>query len=312
MSKRVQILLATYNGGRYIEEQLISLFNQTYQDFELLIRDDGSKDNTLEIVRKYREKYPNRIQLISDNQKGLGPSGNFSRLMTYATANYIMFCDQDDIWLPHKIEKTLNKMLELEEINGENIPILIHSDLKIVDEDLKVLNESMSQAQKLCSNKNEFNKLLIQNNITGCTMMINKSLKEIAGSVPKEAIMHDWWLGLVASSVGIIGYIDQALILYRQHGRNDVGAQVYNFNNIIKKINKNGLDKAKLSINKTIKQAEAFYSLYGKFMKETEKDILVNFMNIQKNSKIKKLSILYKYKLYKIGTVRNLVLICII
>lgn len=311
MSKRVQILLATYNGGSYIEEQLISLFNQTYQDFEVLIRDDGSKDNTLEIVSQYQKKYPNRIHLISDNQKGLGPSGNFCELMKHSTADYIMFCDQDDIWLPYKIEITLNKMLELEK-NEIDVPILVHSDLKIVDENLKVLKESMSQAQKLCSNKNEFNQLLIQNNITGCTMMINKCLKEIASSVPKEAIMHDWWLGLVASSVGTIGYIDQALILYRQHGRNDVGAQVYNFNNIIKKINKNGLDKAKLSINKTIKQAEAFYSLYCKFIKETEKDILVNFMNIKKYSKIKRLSILYKYKLYKIGTVRNLVLICII
>ncbi len=312
MLKNVQVLLATYNGEDYIEEQLISLFNQTYQEFELLIRDDGSTDCTLEIVEKYKLKYSNRIKVIIDNKKGLGPSGNFSELMRYATADYIMFCDQDDIWIPHKIEITLEKMLELEKAYGVAAPILVHSDLTIVDRDLNVINSSMSQAQKLYANENDFNQLLMQNTITGCTMMINKALREMTRVVPKEAIMHDWWLGLVASSLGTIGYIDEALILYRQHGKNDVGAQVLNFNNVLKKANKNGFDKAYQSIEKSIKQAQIFYQLYSKFIPKKNQEIVEDLINIKQYNKLKRVTILCKHKLYKKGILRNIVLFTII
>lgn len=312
MLKNVQVLLATYNGEDYIEEQLISLFNQTYQDFELLIRDDGSKDCTLEIVEKYQLKYPSRIKVITDNKKGLGPSRNFSELMKYAEANYIMFCDQDDIWLPHKIEITLEKMLELEKGYGVTVPILVHSDLTIVDRELNVIDSSMSDAQKLYANENEFNQLLMQNTITGCTMMINKALREKTRRVPKEAIMHDWWLGLVASSLGIVGYINEALILYRQHGKNDVGAQVLNFNSILKKVNKNGFDKAYQSIEKCIKQAQIFYQLYSKSIDKKNQKIVEDLINIKQHNKLNRVAILRKHKLYKKGILRNLVLFTII
>ena len=180
MNSCIDILLATYNGELYIDAQLKSLFEQSFQNFNLIIRDDGSKDRTLEIIHQYQELYPERIKVITDNDRGLGPAGNFGRLMKYSTASYIMFCDQDDIWLENKIEKTFNTIKKMEEEYGVDCPILVHSDLIVVDKNLEVIQQSMSKGQKLESHQNEFHQLLIQNNITGCTMMINQSLLNLS------------------------------------------------------------------------------------------------------------------------------------
>lgn len=312
MNSTIDVLLATYNGELYIDEQLKSLFEQSYQNFNVLIRDDGSIDKTLEIIGKYQEIYPERIKLIVDEDKGLGPSANFGRLMQYATAPYIMFCDQDDVWLKNKIEKTLTEMKKIEENIGINFPILVHSDLIVVNQDLELLQESMSKGQKLQSHQNEFHQLLIQNNITGCTMMINKALLEIGLPVPQEAIMHDWWLGILAAAFGKVHYIDEGLILYRQHGRNDVGAQIFDLNYVLKKLNGAGINKAKQSVYKTIKQSQCLQTKMGHELPPIYKEINEAYSTIERFNKFKKILVLYKYKLFKKGILRNLVLLYVI
>jgi glycosyltransferase involved in cell wall biosynthesis len=117
MQVSVQILLATYNGARFLREQLDSLFNQTFQDFTVLIRDDGSTDNTVQIIEEYNQKFPNKITLLEDSFKNVGATQNFGILLENATADYIFFCDQDDIWVKHKIEKSLQKIQSLENGN---------------------------------------------------------------------------------------------------------------------------------------------------------------------------------------------------
>lgn len=228
----VEILMATYNGERYLSEQIESILNQSYKDWKLLVRDDGSKDRTLDILKLYKAKYPKKITLMEDKKGGLRAKENFLELLRQSKSDYIMFCDQDDVWLPNKIEVTLEKMKKV-----ENGPTLIHTDLKVVDKELNLISDSMWRYQKLSPERKEYNFLIVQNNITGCTMMINRELAKLSIGEFPNGLMHDWIIGIVASLKGTIDYVEERTILYRQHGNNDVGAQEY-YANFLKKIKK--------------------------------------------------------------------------
>lgn len=240
MNKVIYILLATYNGEKYIREQLESLLEQTYQNWILWIHDDGSKDSTLNIIKEYEEKLPNKIKLLNDGLKCSGAKQNFTHLLSSIddNFNYIMFCDQDDVWLENKIEITLNKMIEVENRN-QNKPIIIHTDLKVVDEGLNTIADSYFIYQKIKPQwSKDFNISLVQNSVTGCTMMINKKAKEISLPIGNNAIMHDWWILLkVLQNNGVVEYIDKPTILYRQHSSNDTGAKGFSFRKLLNKMN---------------------------------------------------------------------------
>lgn len=221
---QIDILLATYNGARFLAEQLDSLFNQTNQDWTLIVHDDGSMDETVEIVKSYQVRNPSRIVLIEDDIKTGGAKNNFSHLIQFSISEYVMFCDQDDVWLSNKIELTLNQMLKLEN-TYPNKPILVHTDLVVVDKKLNEIAPSMFNYQKI-SKSPSFEELLVQNNVTGCTMMINKKAREDSLPIPKDAIMHDWWIALISmANRGHVALLDKPTILYRQHQSNSVGAQ---------------------------------------------------------------------------------------
>ena len=149
-----------------------------------------------------------------------------------------MFCDQDDVWNNDKIEKTYKKMQELEKLYGDSIPLLAHTDLEVVNEKLETLSFSMWKSEHINPRANTLNKLLMQNTITGCTMMINRTLAMKSLSISSKAIMHDWWIGLVATAFGKIGFIEESTMRYRQHGRNDTGAKNYDYKFIINKLKK--------------------------------------------------------------------------
>ena len=230
MSKIV-ILLSTYNGGRYLKEQLNSIFSQSYKDFEIIARDDGSSDETINILKSYNIK-------ILDTDKNLGAKLSFSTLLNYAVRNtdaeYFMFCDQDDIWKTDKIEKTIAKMKELEKTNSD-LPLLVHTDLEVVDEKLNVLNKSFWKYEKRDPSLNSINRLIMQSTVTGCTMMINRKLAEMSFPVSENSIMHDWWISMVASSFGKIAYLEESTISYRQHSSNDTGSKKFGLSLILKK-----------------------------------------------------------------------------
>lgn len=227
---RIEILMATYNGEKYIKEQIESLLNQTYINWSLLIRDDGSSDGTVKIIEDYEKKYSEKIKILKDNKGSLRAKDNFLELLRNSKEDYIMFCDQDDVWLPNKIEITLKKMLET-----EDGPTLIHTDLKVVDKSLNTIADSFWKFQNLDPSRKIHNYLIVQNNITGCTMMINRELANLSSSEFPSGLMHDWIIGIIASLIGKIEYITEPTILYRQHGNNDVGAKGYS-QTILKKI----------------------------------------------------------------------------
>ncbi len=225
MDNAITILLATYNGSKYLAHQLDSLFNQTYKNWRLLIRDDGSTDNTLHIVEKYKNQYPDLITVIPKTENQIkGSVANFSALLQAATdTDYIMFCDQDDEWKPTKIETTFSRLKDLEAIHGKQHAVMVFTNFQYVDEEMKVI-ESKNDFQINTLADFGFAQLLAQNPVYGCTSIINRALADKVKSVPRQAENHDHWIALVAAAFGTLYYLNEKTVLYRQHGKNVSGS----------------------------------------------------------------------------------------
>lgn len=221
----IEVALATYQSERFLRQLLDSLFAQTEQGFTLLIADDGSRDATMEIIGEYSKRHEGRIRIVEHDKQAGGAVGNFARLIDHASADYLFFCDHDDIWRPHKMALSLARMSVLEQVHGNDVPLLVHTDLEVVDEKLQSLGRSMFRYQGLNPGRNDLASLLMTNVVTGCTTLANRALYERARPIPPEALMHDHWLALVAATCGAIACIDEPTILYRQHGGNVVGAK---------------------------------------------------------------------------------------
>lgn len=266
---QIDIIMATYNGEKFIEAQIESLLNQTYQNWHLIVRDDGSTDNTVNILYEYREQFPGKISVV-ESKGHLGASLSFSELLKHSVADYVMLCDQDDIWLPEKVKVSFNGMLKLEAMYGMDTPLLIFTDLTVVDKSLNIISKSFWEYEKINPNNTTINRLLVQNVVTGCTIIINKKLKDLSIPIPPEAIVHDWWTALVASVFGKMHYINIPTVLYRQHGQNDIGAKKRSLIEGLKKSIRFGnyLNRLKGMKCKTQIQALSFYKNYQKFPTE--------------------------------------------
>ena len=212
--------MATYNGAQYIGEQIDSIIGQTNKDWELYIRDDGSSDNTLEIVKQFCNQYSN-IHLTADPQLHRGSRDSFMWLLENIDSDLYMFCDQDDVWLPEKIEESI-KM-----IPKDNKPFVICTNLRVVDSNLNTLNDSFWEIKQIgIDDFNDFKLRWTQNNVAGCTMLFDAKTKKICFPYPKSASMHDAWISLsTLANGGRIIPIQKQLMLYRQHEKNVVGAK---------------------------------------------------------------------------------------
>jgi len=220
---KIDILLSTYNGAVFLDDLIRSLYEQTYPGWHLFIRDDGSTDNTMERIESYRKKDKKRIFVVDGSDKNLGPLKSFEILLRSSEADYIMFCDQDDFWLPDKIQNTLTRMQELEQ-QHPGIPVLIFSDLKITDRNLNVIHPSYWKYTKVNpENTKNIYHLLVNNPVVGCTVMMNKKVKPLVLPFPVQAVMHDWWIALNVAQKGVMGYLSQPTILYRLHEKNSIG-----------------------------------------------------------------------------------------
>ena len=296
----VTILLAVYNGEKYLTEQLESLLGQTFDDIKIVVRDDGSTDNSINVIKDFCNKYPKKIFCISGEPTG-GAKQNFAALLDSCDDEYIMFCDQDDVWVPDKVEKTLNAM-QSAEAGDKSTPVLVHTDLMVVDETLNVISNSFFDFQKLSYNMN-LPQLMVQNNVTGCTVMINRALKEKCGAIPHECAMHDWWLALVATAFGKIEFLKQPTIMYRQHSGNQVGAKAsYGLAFIKRKLST--LDEVRKNYNATYTQANAFLERYGECLGKEQYDLIKTYCEIPAMCKFKKIKTINKYGFKKCTRLR--------
>ena len=254
----IDILMGTYNGERFVGEQIESIQAQTYKNWRLLVSDDCSEDGTLDVVRRYAAE-DERIHIVSEGVRYGGAKENFFALMAKAEAPYIMFCDQDDVWLPEKIEKSFAALRALEDEYGTDDPLLVFCDMKVVDSDLDVLHESFEGFTNLNPKRLAFRQLLVQNVAAGCSMLFNHAVLDIClWTTGDGAEMHDWWAILVASAFGHISFIAESLTLYRQHGSNEVGAREYSPIESAK-----NADRAVKLYIEAAEQACAFESVYG-------------------------------------------------
>lgn len=219
--ERVDVLLATYNGEKYVAEQLDSILSQTYSNIRLIISDDCSTDGTRKILEKYKAK-DDRIELFFQG-KNIGVVKNFEYLLKKVESKYYMLSDQDDIWKEDKIERSVGKL-----VNSESD--LVYTDLEVVDENLNINYESywrLKGIYKKIKKYNNFEALYLNNFITGCTLISRKEYIKYILPIPDTSkfVLHDYWIALVVSQKGRISYIDEPLIKYRQHKNNSIGSQ---------------------------------------------------------------------------------------
>ncbi len=237
----IDILMAVRNGEKYIAEQIDSILNQTFQDFRLIIRDNASSDNTPAIIEEYVKKYPGKVQAVHDDVDCTAIfTKNFMQLLTYAEADYVMFTDADDVWLPYKVQVTLWHMKELERKNP-GLPALVFCGLKVVDENLETMNMYIQYSLEAATYK-LFTNMILANQVSGCALLMNKALySKCKGYVEGMPFFHDNFFGTLAALCGVIEHIPAAMMLYRQHKHNatgyfGVGGNSGRFVNLLKKI----------------------------------------------------------------------------
>lgn len=221
MEALIGIALATYNGSQYVIEMLDSIEKQTFKSFHIHVTDDGSTDNTIAVIKDHKLFSEGKIS-IHNQQGGQGALRNFSRAISYCNEQYILLCDQDDYWLENKLEIIFDCFRE-NELNKGNIPLLVFSDLQIVDFNLDCIYDSFFKSSIKDSRCNKPQDFIISNHIPGCCMAINSMAKKIIEPIPDNVRMHDWWIALVISTYGELKYIDKPLVKYRQHSNNTIG-----------------------------------------------------------------------------------------
>lgn len=221
MNPKVDILLATYNGEKYIKEQVESILNQTYENIQIIISDDCSTDKTRQVLKEYEN---NEKIKIFYQEKNLGYVKNFEFLLKQVESNLYMLSDQDDVWKKEKVEKSVEK-IESEKLD------LVFGDLEVVDENLNTLyksyNRYMHLIHKIKKYQKDYRLQYLYNCMTGCTIISRKNWIDKVLPFPTNSkyMIHDYWLGLVIALNGKVGYIEEPYILYRQHGKNQVGSK---------------------------------------------------------------------------------------
>lgn len=284
--------MATYNGERYLAEQIESIQAQTFRDWKLLIRDDGSTDNTRQIIEGFVAS-DSRISFINpDSTENLGVIKSFYALVKHGRADYYFFSDQDDVWLPEKLELTLAEAQK----HDPNQALMVYTDLKVVNQNLEVLNESMIRSQSHHANT-EFIQELTENTVTGGTAMINHALAE-RWTVTEDILMHDWYLALLATAFGKLVYIDRPTELYRQHDNNVLGARTLDKRLKIFRLGPKFIfTRYWKLIHDSQKQAEHLLEFAD--LPVDIREVINNFSDIDKQSFMGRLSRVLKYKYSK-------------
>ena len=280
----IDVLLAVYNGEKTLPRQLESLKKQT-QPVHILWQDDGSTDGSCALLKDEQ-------QVCVPHTKGV--TGNFMSLLSASTGEYAMFCDQDDLWHPDKVEKTLQKMREGEALYGKDTPLLVHTDLRVTDGEGNEWHPSLFAHQKWDPKANTLNRLLVQNNVTGCTVMVNRPLKELLLKANSgQMVLHDWWAALTAAAFGHILFVNEPTMDYCQHGKNQVGASR---SGILARAMKAlaAWQKGKARVNLTYTHAANFLFCYKEELSCTAKEMLEIYLEIPKKSKISRVLALHK------------------
>lgn len=304
--RTVAIFMATYNGECYIAQQIESIINQSCKNWVLFIRDDNSIDKTRDIIRRFVAQWQNQIVLIEDPALTGGDARrNFASILSWVKGrydfSYFMFADQDDVWLENKIEVSMKAMTEAEAAFSG--PVLVHTDLKVVDQNLNILGESFFQYRALDPEVKDLRHLLVQNNITGCTMLWNKALNDLVDIGDEAVAMHDWWIALTAAVFGQIHCVRESTMLYRQHGNNVVGAtRVNTLGFVLKRLS--GLSHVRKTLRMPMDQAGAFLRYFREKLTSEQIRLLEAFSTLHKQNKLTRIRTVCKERFLKQGLIQ--------
>lgn len=289
----IDILLATFNGEKYLKEQIVSIKNQSYSNWRLLIHDDGSNDHTIDIIKKFQKSDP-RIILIDDGIIFGNAGKNFMHLLSFTTAEFIMFCDQDDIWMCDKLEIHYNA------IKYKKTATMVYSNGYLyrnnINNQQKFINYHRNNLQ---------DSLFLNGGIHGCCTMINRlTLERINHVFPDYVYMHDHFVTILSVTFGQTVYIDKALMLYRQHDSNVTGNIETSF---FKKL-KTFLDYANPIIEKRHYEAnKSFYRTYKPLMDDKQRKLFEDYLKFPEENIFRRLFIIIANS-FKVKDVKNLVL----
>lgn len=297
----IAIIMAVYNGETYLAEQIDSLLKGYEQDFQIHIFDDGSTDSSADIIAKYTNLYPEKI-FYHRNSENCGVIRNFLEGCQKVDADYYMFCDQDDVWLPEKISHTLEKM-QTSEKDFPGKPLVIFGDARVVDENLQEIHPSFQKQSGYRTDWLDLPHILMENKLIGCTMLFNRPLKNLLTEIPDSLRMHDWWIALIAAALGHIIYLDEPLLLYRQHTANVIGGSTkgaYIKNRLT------NLTAQRKVLYDTCAQAQSFLECYRDLLTKKQQHLIHVFATIPNVNWFARRYRVLRYHFLKSGIVRNL------
>ena len=283
------ILLAVWNGEKYLPSLLDSLSSQSDGDFTVIWQDDGSTDNSLSLMRAHALK-DSRFQEGSEGGRHFGAAGNFLSLLRQAKGDLIFLCDQDDIWEEHKVRCLKAAIAGAMRESGESLPLLVHSDCSVIDQAGNQLEPSFFRLQGWDPSAVDLPRLLVQNNATGCTMLLNRPLTDLVCRYgnPQTMFMHDWFIVLSAASFGRVIFADEPLTRYRQHGDNAIGASKSSLPvRALRALRQR--KKAKDRIRLTYTHTRAFRDSYGSALPEKASDTVSRYLATESLPKISRI-----------------------
>lgn len=299
----IEILLATFQSERFLNELLDSILAQTDTEWTLLIRDGGSTDSTENILQSYQAKYPDKIRILPGGRASA--CRNFAKLAEASSAELVMFCDHDDIWKPDKIELS-RKAYEAETVQiPSDTPIMFFSDMTITDHHLKPIAKSFFRNEHIDPRRLKLEHLLLQNVPSGCTMLVNRSLLKRAIPIPERAVMHDHWLALCTACFGHFVYLPTQTLLYRQHSKNVFGASGYGISYFLHRIQQ-GIPGIRNRLFEKSYQAGAFLDSFRNSITEKDCLLLSDFASLPNVGWLSRREILWKHKIFKNGWIRNI------
>lgn len=310
LNKNISIALCTYNGAAYLAEQLASLAQQSHKPFEVVVCDDCSVDDTVKIVNDFKNRVGFIVRIYENTEK-LGVVKNFARAISLCRGDYIAIADQDDYWVPDKIELKLKAMKKAEERYGSTTPILIHSDLKVVDGSGDLIAKSYRRRYQLqFLQKEPLRNLLVQNYVTGCTTLVNQALVEKALPIPKQALMHDWWLAQIAAASGKIVSLDKTLVIYRQHDINVVGSRDYYSLPNVRRLS--AVDSIEMTIAGSVRQSLTLIARLEDMAGFKAPSYAVNFLDAAQKSGCKAAFLALRHRIRKYPFAGNIVFLLLL
>lgn len=310
--KRVDVVLATYNGGRFLSEQLRSLAAQTYRHWRLLARDDGSADETVAILLGFARENDDRVRILETHGERLGAIANFGELLAASTAPYVALCDQDDVWLPEKLELLLGRMRWLEEKHGAAKSIVVHSDARVVDAGLRELAPSLWRYQGLDPFNAPLETLMLANVATGCTLVANRAALKRALPIPREAAMHDWWLALVARAFGVLDAFPHPTVFYRQHASNEAGAHEFRPLRMLVRAVAKRPGRMRATLAQSTCQAAAFEARFGGELQPAARRTLTQYGALRGMGPLARRAFLLRHRVMYPDLARNALLFAVV